>query len=118
MSSPLLNLPSVRFPSSSFAHEWLSSYDATTAAFTLSQPGFTDLSGQIAPSTQMPASGVTAGSYTPSSITVDAEGLVTTASNGPTGVSGTVMLAPLTPSGSQGSLTVTDGIITAITNPS
>lgn len=64
------------------SHEWLRSYDSTTGLFTASQPDFTDLSGQIAPATQIPASGVTAGSYEAANITVNAEGLVTAAANG------------------------------------
>ncbi|HXP29705.1 MAG TPA: hypothetical protein VN832_01355 [Stellaceae bacterium] len=66
--------------SASVAHQWLASID-TSGVPHLSQPGFSDLSGSIALS-QIPNSGVTAGSYTCSADTVDAEGLVTAASSG------------------------------------
>lgn len=95
--------------------KWLNSYSAATGAFTATQPAFSDLSGQIAPSTQMPTSGVTAGSYTLSSVSVNAEGLVTAASNGPTGLSVTITTAALTIGGTNGSMTYTSGILTAQT---
>jgi len=95
--------------------KWLNSYSAATGAFTATQPAFSDLSGQISPSTQMPASGVTAGSYTLSSVAVNAEGLVTAASNGPTGLSVTITTAALTALGSQGSMVFTDGVLTSQT---
>jgi hypothetical protein len=95
--------------------KWLNSYTESTGLFTATQPAFSDLSGQIAPSTQMPASGVTAGSYTLSSVTVNAEGLVTAAASGPTGLSVTITTAKLTTLGANGSMTYTAGILTAQT---
>jgi len=95
------------------AHQFVTGYNNVTGAFSTAQPAFSDLSGQINPSTQMPASGVTAGSYTLASLTVDAEGLVTAASNGPTGLSVTITTAQLTPTGTQGSQTFTNGVLTA-----
>ena len=97
------------------SHEWIDAYDSSTGIFGQSQPEFSDLSGQIDPATQMPESGVTAGSYTLASITVDAEGLVTAASSGPTGLSVTIVTAALTGGGTQGSMTFTAGILTAQT---
>ena len=94
-------------------HQFITAYNALTGAFSQGQPAFSDLSGQIAPSTQMPASGVTAGSYTLSSVSVNAEGLVTAASNGPTGLSVTITTAALTIGGTQGSQTYVDGVLTA-----
>lgn len=95
------------------AHEWLDSYDNVSGAFGQSQPGFGDLSGQIDPATQMPASGVTAGTYTLATVTVDAEGLVTAASSGPTGLSVTIVTAALTVGGTQGSMTFSGGVLTS-----
>lgn len=75
-------LPVVPVTFAPVAHEFLTGYDQTTGVFSAAQPAFSDLSGQIDPATQMPASGVTAGSYVAANITVDAEGLVTAAANG------------------------------------
>jgi hypothetical protein len=94
-------------------HQFITAYNALTGAFSQGQPDFSDLSGQIAPATQMPVSGVTAGSYTLSSVSVNAEGLVTAASNGPTGLSVTITTAALTIGGTQGSQTYVDGVLTA-----
>ncbi len=66
--------------------EWLDSYDATTGLFTSSQPNFTDITGQITTS-QLPA----------------------------TGLSVTITTAALTTLGTQGSMTFTNGILTAQT---
>lgn len=63
-------------------NEFLTAYNSITGVFSAAQPSFSNISGTITPSTQIPASGVTAGSYTLSNITVNAEGLVTAASNG------------------------------------
>lgn len=95
------------------AHEWLDSYDNVSGAFGQSQPAFSDISGQIDPATQMPASGVVAGTYTLATVTVDAEGLVTAAASGPTGLSVTIVTAALTGGGTQGSMTFTGGVLTA-----
>ena len=110
-------LPIVPLTFTPVAHEFLTGYDGATGMLSASTVGFTDLTGQINTSTQIPASGVASGSYTLASITVDTEGLITSATNGPTGASGTITLAALTGGGTQGSITVTGGIITAFVNP-
>ncbi len=95
--------------------EWLKSFDEATGDFTQSRPAFANIAGQIAPPSQMPASGVTPGSYTLASLTVDAQGLVTAASNGPAGISATIVTAQLTTLGAQGSMTFVNGVLTAQT---
>lgn len=70
-------------------NEWLMGYDATTGAFSGSQPAFSNVSGNLA-SGQLPT----------------------------TGLSTTVALAKLTSGGSSGSLTVVNGQITAYVAPS
>ena len=67
--------------------EWVNAIDPTGTP-QLSQPAFTDISGQITTS-QLPAAGV----------------------------SGTIHLAALTGLGAQGSITVTNGLITAFVDP-
>jgi hypothetical protein len=75
-------------------------------------PAFSDLTGQIDPPTQMPDV-VAADTY--GSVTVSTKGLVTAGTHGFTG---TIHLAKTTPiTGSNGSLTIVDGIITAAVDP-
>ncbi len=54
---------------------------STSGVPSQAQPAFTDISGALTNS-QLPTSGVTAGSYTISSITVNAQGIITAASSG------------------------------------
>ncbi len=54
---------------------------STSGVPSQAQPAFTDISGTLTNS-QLPTSGVTAGSYTISSITVNAQGVITAASSG------------------------------------
>jgi len=68
------------------ASNWLRSYNAVTGTFTASQPAFTDITGQIT-TAQLPASGLTV----------------------------TITTAALTGLGTQGSMTFTNGILTAQT---
>ena len=68
------------------ANQWVNAYDATTGVYSLSQPAFTDVSGQIT-TAQLPASGLTV----------------------------VIVTAQLTSTGTQGSMTFTNGILTAQT---
>lgn len=68
--------------------EWVNSYDSATGIFAKSQPAFSDISGKIS-TIQLPAAGG----------------------------SGTVTLAALTVGGTQGSVTFTNGILTAFVDP-
>lgn len=80
--------PTVPTNTSSVSHQWLASYDASTGAFTQTQPAFSDVSGNLSTS-QLPTAGVT----------------------------GTATLAKLTTGGTTGSLTFVGGICTGIVNP-
>ena len=82
-ASALLVLPHSAGPTS---HQWLASYDSATELFTLSQPDFTDITGQITTS-QLPASGLTV----------------------------TITTAALTTLGTQGSMQFQNGILIAQT---
>jgi hypothetical protein len=81
------------------AHEWLTAYNAATGAWTAAQPAFTDISGS-ATSAQVPAL---------SSLT----GQITTSQLPASGLSLTITTAKLTTGGTQGSMTYTNGILTA-----
>jgi hypothetical protein len=67
-SSPIVpvNTPST-------THQWLASYNSSTGAFTLSQPSFSDLSGNIATG-QLPTSGLSTTITTAKLTTGGAEG--------------------------------------------
>ena len=81
-------IPVVPATFNAITNEWLRSYDSSTGAFTASQPDFSNVSGNLALG-QLPTAGI----------------------------STTVALAALTSLGSPGSLTVSNGVITAYTPP-
>lgn len=81
---------------------YLTGYNSTTGLFTEAQPAFTDLQGMAAPS-QVPALSALTGNLAVNQLPA-------------VGVSGTVKLAALTATGTQGSLTFQNGLITAFTN--
>ncbi|MGC2234265.1 MAG: hypothetical protein WBA09_22380 [Candidatus Acidiferrum sp.] len=95
--SSLAGLPTLPQTISNVTNEWLNSYNASTGIFTQTQPGFSNLGGSVACG-QLPAftgdftsSGCIAtlatvnsnvGSFTNATITVNAKGQITAASNG------------------------------------
>jgi hypothetical protein len=92
------------------AHEWLDSYDQATGIFTASRPAYSDLTGTpTLPATDAPTTGEYLTGYDATT------GLFSKST--PAGVSGAISLAALTTGGTTGSITVTDGIITAFVNP-
>lgn len=82
--SDLTGTPTLPSDAPATASKWINSFTAATGVFTESQPGFSDISGQIATS-QLPTAGITA----------------------------TITTAALTSGGTQGSMTFTNGILTA-----
>jgi hypothetical protein len=82
----LTGLPTLPASAGPTAHQWLASYNAGTGAFTLTQPAFGDISGNLATS-QLPTAGISV----------------------------TIVTAQLTTLGTQGSMTFTNGILTAQT---
>lgn len=114
------------------ANSWIHAID-TSGAPQLSQPNFANLAG-AATAAQIPSLGELSGSVTAAQVpalsalngSVTAaqvpalsalEGQITTAQLPASGITATVALAALTSGGAQGSLTVTNGIITAYTPP-
>lgn len=83
--------------------QWLNGFSAATGLFSASQPAFSDIAGTAA-ATQIPALSALTGQITAAQLPAS-------------GVSGTINLAPLTGTGTAGSITVTNGLITAFVNP-
>lgn len=90
------------------AHEFLTAYNSATGAFTQAQPSYSDLTGtpQL-PNTKTPVAGEYLTGY-------DATTGNFSQSTTP-GISATITTAALTVGGTQGSMTFTDGILTAQT---
>jgi hypothetical protein len=80
-------------------HSWVNSYTAATGAFTESQPAFSDISG-AAVAAQIPALSALSGAITAGQLPA-------------AGISATITTAKLTVGGVQGSMTFTNGILTA-----
>ena len=97
--TPPANTPAV-------AHEWLNSYDAATGAFGQAQPAYSDLTGTpTLPATIAPVAGEFLTGYDAGT------GLFSLST--PAGISVTITTAALTVTGTQGSMTFTDGILSA-----
>ena len=98
-------------------NEWINSID-TSGNPQLSQPGFGNIAGVASPA-QVPALSALSGAVTPAQCPTlsNLNGQITTGQLPPSGISGTVTLAKLTGGGTNGSLTYTNGIITAVVNP-
>ena len=124
--SGLSGLPVLASTYTAPAHQWVTAYDAATGLFTSSQPAYSDLTGlPILPATAAPVASqwiasydATTGAFSQSQPAFsDISGEITTAQLPTAGVSGTIPLGPLTVGGTTGSITVTNGIITAFTAP-
>lgn len=84
-------------------HQWVNGFSAATGEFTESQPDFRDLSGS-ATAAQIPSLN-------------NLSGQITTAQLPASGFTGSATLAKLTSGGANGSLTIQNGIITAVVEP-
>jgi hypothetical protein len=96
------------------AHEWLSAFNSTTGVFTQTQPTFADISGTPT-TTQVPFQSLTTTGSGAATLIGGILNVPTPIS--PSGATGTITLAALTLTGTQGSITVVNGIITAYINP-
>lgn len=106
------------------AHEWINSYDSATGAFTLAQPDYSDLTGKpTLPSDATATPHRWVNSYTASTGAftetqpdfTDVSGNLATTQLPTAGISATITTAALTSTGTQGSMTFTNGILTAQT---
>ena len=92
-------LPVVPTSAAAVPHAWIASYNAATGVFTLTQPDFADLSG-AATAAQVPALSALNGQITGTQLPAG-------------GFSGTITTAKLTTLGVNGSMTFTNGQLTA-----
>lgn len=94
-------------------HQWVNSID-TSGVPQLSQPAFSDLSGS-ASAGQVPALSALSGSVTAGQVPAlsGLSGRITTGQLPSSGLSVTITTAKLTTGGTTGSMTFTDGILTA-----
>ena len=102
------SFPTVPSNTPAVSHEWLKSYNATTGAFTQTQPDYSDLTG----TPTLPANtAATTGEY----LTAYNSSTGAFTKSTPAGISATITTAALTALGTQGSMTFSGGILTAQT---
>jgi hypothetical protein len=120
-TSALLVIPASIGPT---AHEWISAYNAATGTFTLTQPAYSDISGTpTLPATAGPTAHQWVASYNAGTgaftLTqpsfADISGTLSTSQLPAAGLGVTIVTAQLTTLGAQGSMTFTNGILTAQT---
>ncbi|HEY3620719.1 MAG TPA: hypothetical protein VGK96_28280 [Candidatus Sulfotelmatobacter sp.] len=100
--------PIVPITFNAVAHEWINSYNASTGAFTATQPAYADISGTpVLPATVTPVAGEYLVGYDATT------GLFSVST--PAGLSVTIITAALTLGGTQGSMTFSGGRLTAQT---
>ena len=97
---------------SAISHQFLTAYNALTGAFTAAQPAFTDISG-IAQVAQGGTGTATPGLVAGTNVTITGSWPDQTINASTTGLSVTITTAQLTPTGTQGSMTFVDGLLTA-----
>jgi hypothetical protein len=109
-------VPIVPVNTPAIAHEWLNSYNAATGVFTQTQPAFTDISGTATAAQVPPLSGLS-GSVTPGQVPALSAltGQITESQLPSAGLTVTIVTAMLTPTGTEGSMSFTNGILTAQT---
>lgn len=106
------------------AHEFLTAYDSSTGAFTAAQPAYSDLNGTpVLPSDALATASKWVNSYTAATGAFtetqpdfsDISGNLTTSQLPTAGITATITTAAITSGGTQGSMTFTNGILTAQT---
>ena len=116
------SFPTVPVNTPAVSHEWLNSYNATTGAFTQTQPAYSDISGVPTLPSNTPAVthefvtayNSTTGAFAQSQPTFsDISGNLATSQLPIAGISATITTAALTTLGTQGSMVFTNGILTA-----
>lgn len=117
MSAEPENTPAV-------VHQWIDSYDSSTGVFGQSQPAYSDISGTpILPATIAAVTHFFLTSYTSGTGAFTAAqpafsdilGNIATSQLPTVGLSVTIVTAQLTPTGTQGSMTFTNGLLTTQT---
>ena len=103
-------LPIVPVGFSAISHQFLTAYDALTGAFSAAQPAFTDISG-IAQVAQGGTGTATPGLVAGTNVTITGSWPDQTINASTTGLSVTITTAQLTPTGTQGSMTFSNGLL-------
>jgi hypothetical protein len=103
-------VPIVPVGNAGTAHEWVASYNAATGIFGLSQPAFTDISG-IAQVAQGGTGTATPGLVAGTNVSITGSWPDQTINSSTTGLSVTITTAQLTPTGTQGSMTFSNGLL-------
>jgi len=120
--SSLAGLPTLAGNTPLIANQFITAYNSTTGIFSQAQPAFSGISGTLS-NGQLPVSGVTAGSYTDTNVTVNAQGIITAISSGSGGTgsnitvnSGSTLGSPVNFQNSSG-INIVDGVTIVAVNP-
>lgn len=103
-------LPIVPVGFSAISHQFLTAYDAVTGVLSAAQPAFTDISG-IAQVAQGGTGTATPGLVAGTNVTITGSWPDQTINASTTGLSVTITTAQLTPTGTQGSMTFSNGLL-------
>ena len=120
--SSLAGLPTLAGNTPLITNQFITAYNSTTGIFSQAQPAFSGISGTLSNS-QLPVSGVTAGSYTDTNVTVNAQGIITAIASGSGGSGsnievngGSALGSPVNFQNSSGG-NIVDGVTIVASNP-